>query len=54
MFFRTWMWNTLYEAPLAMERESLAQVACECMHLECPTPDLTDWEEMVQDLRSFR
>ena len=43
----------LYEAPLAMERECLAQVACECMHLECPTPDLTDWEKMVQDLRSL-
>jgi CTP synthase len=41
----------LYEAPLAMEKENLAQVACECLHLDCPKPDLTDWEKMVNDLK---
>ena len=41
----------LYEAPLAMEKEHLAQVACECLHLDCPEPDLKDWEKMVDDLR---
>ena len=41
----------LYEAPLAMEKEQLAQAACECLHLECPEPDLTDWEKMVEDLK---
>ncbi len=41
----------LYEAPLAMEEEHLAQVACECLHLDCPQPDLTDWKEMVESLR---
>ncbi len=41
----------LYEAPLAMEREHLAQAACECLHLDCPEPDLTDWEKMVDDLK---
>lgn len=41
----------LYEAPLAMEEEHLAQVACECLHLDCPQPDLTDWKEMVEALR---
>ena len=42
----------LYEAPLAMERERLAQAACECLHLPCPEPDLTDWKQMVNALRS--
>ncbi|MBO5093325.1 MAG: CTP synthase [Lachnospiraceae bacterium] len=42
----------LYEAPLAMEKEHLAQVACECLGLECPKPDLKDWEDMVEALRS--
>lgn len=42
----------LYEAPLAMEKEGLAEVACECLNLECPEPDLTDWKKMVDDLRS--
>ncbi len=41
----------LYEAPLAMERENLAQVACECLNLECPQPDLADWKGMVEALR---
>ena len=41
----------LYEAPLAMEKEHLAQVACECLHLPCPEPDLTDWTSMVEALR---
>lgn len=42
----------LYEAPLAMEKEHLAQVACECLHLDCPDPDLADWEKMVEDLKN--
>ena len=42
----------LYEAPLAMEEEHLAQVVCECLHLNCPEPDLKDWKEMVNYLRN--
>ena len=41
----------LYEAPLAMEKERLAEVVCECLHLDCPKPDLKDWTEMVENLR---
>lgn len=41
----------LYEAPLAMEQERLAQVVCESLHIDCPDPDLTDWKEMVESLR---
>ena len=41
----------LYEAPLAMEQENLAKVVCESLKLDCPEPDLTDWKEMVNDLR---
>ena len=41
----------LYEAPLAMEKENLAKVACEALHLACPEPDLKDWEAMVDALR---
>ena len=42
----------LYEAPLAMEKERLANVVCESLHLECPEPDLSDWTEMVDCLRT--
>jgi len=42
----------LYEAPLAMEKEHLADIACECLNLECPKPDLSDWVSMVDRLRN--
>ena len=34
-----------------MEKENLAKVACEALHLACPEPDLKDWEAMVDALR---
>lgn len=43
--------ETLYEAPLAMEEEHLADVACECLHLPCPEPELSDWRAMVEALK---
>lgn len=38
----------LYEAPLAMEEEHLAQVACQSLNLPCPEPDLREWRSMIQ------
>ena len=40
--------EVLYEAPLAMEHEHLAQVACECLKLDCPEPDLAEWRGMIE------
>lgn len=45
--------ETLYEAPLAMEKEHLADVACECLHLDCPEPDMTEWQTMVENLKTL-
>ncbi|MCI6467671.1 MAG: CTP synthase [Faecalicatena sp.] len=42
----------LYEAPLAMEREKLAEVVLECLHLQNHEPDLSDWESMVENLKN--
>ena len=39
--------EVLYEAPLAMEEEHLAEVACECLKLDCPEPDLDGWRAMI-------
>ena len=39
--------DILYEVPLAMEQEKLAKVACKCLRLECPEPDLKEWENMI-------
>ena len=39
--------EVLYEAPLAMEEEHLAEVACQCLNLPCPEPDLDEWRAMI-------
>jgi len=37
----------LYEIPLAMEKEHLAEIACSCLKLPSPPPDLAEWEAMI-------
>ena len=44
--------ETLYEAPLAMEKEHLADVVCKCLKLDCPEPDIKEWEDMVYALKN--
>lgn len=39
--------EVLYEIPLVMEEEHLAEAACECLKLDCPEPDLGDWRAMI-------
>lgn len=39
--------DMLYEAPLAMEKEHLAEIVCESLHLACPQPDLDEWKAMI-------
>lgn len=41
--------ESLYQVPLMMENEKLAQAVCECLHIDCPEPDLAEWEQMVYD-----
>jgi len=43
--------NSIYEVPLMMEDEHLAQAVCDCLHLPCPEPDLTEWKDMVDRLQ---
>jgi len=45
--------ETLYEAPLAMEKEHLADVVCEKLCLDCPEPDITEWQNMVDTLKNL-
>ena len=42
--------KSLYEVPLMMEEEHLAHAVCECLHIPCPEPDLTEWKQMVDNL----
>lgn len=46
--------EVLYEAPLAMEKEHLAEVACECLNLECPEPNLNEWTDMVNRAKNLK
>ena len=39
--------QSLYEVPLMLENEKLADAVCECLHIDCPTPNLTEWKKMV-------
>lgn len=41
---------SLYEVPLMMEEEQLAQAVCSCLNIPCPEPDLSDWKQMIEDL----
>lgn len=43
--------GSIYEVPLMMEDEHLAQAVCDCLNLPCPEPDLTEWREMVDRLQ---
>ena len=40
--------EVLYELPLVMEQEHLAEVACESLHIPCPEPDLSEWSSMIE------
>ena len=39
--------ESLYEVPLMLEREGLADAVCDLLKLERRTPDLKEWEEMI-------
>jgi CTP synthase len=42
----------LYEVPLAMEKEGLAEIVCRRFGIRCDEPDMRDWHAMVDALRN--
>jgi len=40
--------DSLYEVPLAMEKEGLAEIVCRHLGLDPRTPDLAEWEALVE------
>jgi CTP synthase len=44
--------NSIYEVPLILEREGLAQQALEHLHMEQRKPDLRQWQNLVEKLYS--
>ena len=45
--------DTLYEVPLAMEKEHLADIACKCLKLDCPAPNIQEWTNMVDSIKKL-
>ena len=43
--------DCLYEVPLALEEEHLAEVVCRNLKLSCPEPELSEWRSMVNTYR---
>ena len=46
--------RSIYEVPLMLEREGLADIAVERLRLECGKPDLTEWQDMVLRMSHLR
>ncbi|MCR5301577.1 MAG: CTP synthase [Lachnospiraceae bacterium] len=44
--------RSLYEVPLMLEEEHLAQRVCECLGLPCPEPDLKAWMKLTEDFEN--
>ena len=44
----------LYEVPLMLEKEGLADIVCKRLELTCHEPDLTEWSEMVEKQKNFK
>lgn len=45
--------SDLYEVPLMLEQEGLAQVVCEKLHLENKEPKNENWEKMINDIKNL-
>ncbi|NMA82693.1 MAG: CTP synthase [Epulopiscium sp.] len=45
--------ETLYEVPLMLEEEGLANIVCRKLHMYCDEPDLTEWKEMIAREKSI-
>ncbi|MGI6778505.1 MAG: CTP synthase [Acetivibrionales bacterium] len=46
--------EVLYEVPLMLEKEGLAEITCKRLNLICGAPDLNEWENMVNKQKNFK
>lgn len=44
----------LYEVPLMLEKEGLAQIVCKRLNIGCKEPDLADWISMVDKQKNLK
>jgi CTP synthase len=43
--------DTIYEVPLILEEERVADFICERLNIECRPPDLAEWRDMVEHIK---
>ena len=43
---------TLYEAPLMLEKNNFSSVVCRELGIDAPQPDLTEWKQLVERIKS--
>jgi len=46
--------ESLYEVPIMLEEQGLAELVCEKLKLICKEPDLKDWKDMVKKLKNLK
>jgi len=44
--------SSIYEVPLMMEEEHLAEAVCDCLRIPCPEPELSDWNRIVHAMQN--
>ena len=44
---------SIYQVPIQFHKEGLDDIIVDKLNLDCPSPDLSDWEEMVQKIYSM-
>ena len=44
--------SSIYEVPLMMEEEHLAEAVCDCLRIPCAEPDLSDWKRIVHAMQN--
>ena len=44
--------ESLYEAPLMLEQSNFSGVCCRELSIDAPEPDLTEWQELVEKIKS--
>ena len=42
----------LYEAPIMLERNRFSEIVCCELHIDAPAPDMTEWDAMLESIRS--
>lgn len=42
----------LYQAPVMLEKSNISEVVCRELHLETKTPDLTEWETLINNIKN--